>query len=157
MILLFLDIDGVLHPAHADEPTPTAQLFCHLPRFETIIRDFPPVKIVISSMWRYHFSLNELRTRFSPDIAARIIDTTAKDVSLWQCAETQIPAYRREREILDWLTATGNEITPWIALDDAVWQFNTHRDRLVACTWYRGIDDVAEAKLRVLLANVTGK
>lgn len=109
-------------------------------------------------MWRHHFSLNELRARFSPDIAARIIDTTAKDVDSWQCAEArQYLPYRREREILDWLTATGNESTPWIALDDAVWQFNTHRDRLAACTWYRGIDDVAEAKLRALLTNATGE
>lgn len=58
---------------------------------------------------------------------------------------------RREKEILDWLLATGNENTPWIAIDDAVWQFEKHRDRLVARTWYRGIDAEVETQLMAIL------
>lgn len=110
------------------------------------MRDFPTVEIVISSMWRYQLSLDELRARFSPDIAARIIDTTAKT----EHADGYLPN-RREGEILNWLLATGNENTPWIAIDDAVWQFEKHRDRLVACAWYRGIDDEVEERLRGML------
>lgn len=110
------------------------------------MRDFPSVEIVISSMWRYQFTLDELRGRFSPDIAARIIDTTAKS----ERADGYSPN-RREGEILHWLLATGNKDTPWIAIDDAVWQFEKHRDRLVGCTGYRGIDDEVEERLRTLL------
>lgn len=146
MFLCFLDFDGCLHPQHDREPTPVEQIFCHLPRFEGVMRDFPSVEIVISSMWRYQFTLDELRARFSPDIAARIIDTTAKT----ERADGYLPN-RREVEILDWLLVTGNGNTPWIAIDDAVWQFEKHRDRLVACTWYRGIDDEVEERLRTLL------
>lgn len=67
-MLLFLDFDGVLHPQYDGEPTPVSELFCHLPRFESILQDFPSVEIVISSTWRNQFTLEELRSRFSPDI-----------------------------------------------------------------------------------------
>lgn len=144
-MILFLDFDGVLHPQHDNEPPPADLVFCHLPCFEAVMREFPMVEIVISSMWRHQFTLDQLRARFSPDIAARIIDTTAKT----ERADGYLPN-RREREILDWLLATGNENTPWIAIDDAVWQFDKHRDRLVACTWYRGIDAEVETQLRAV-------
>lgn len=143
-MLLFLDFDGVLHPEHDGEPTPADRVFCHLPRFEAIMREFPMVEIVISSMWRYEFTLDQLRARFSPDIAARIIDTTPQSERI---DSKYLPA-RREGEILDWLATSGCEDVPWIALDDAAWQFQQHRDRLVACTWYVGLDDKAEALLR---------
>jgi len=116
-MILFLDFDGVLHPEHDGEPTPADQAFCHLPQFEAVMRDFPLVEIVISSMWRYQFSLDELRARFSPDIAVRIIGKTALTERI---ADKYLPA-RREGEILDWLAATGCTDSPWVALDDAVW------------------------------------
>jgi hypothetical protein len=142
-MILFLDFDGVLHPEHDREPTPADQVFCHLPRFETIMRDFPTVEIVISSMWRHQFSLEYLRSRFSPDIAGRITGTTS----------TQPMVDLREREILDWLAAHGRSDDLWIALDDAVWQFKQYRQRLVACTWYVGLDDEVETRLRAALAS----
>lgn len=149
-MILFLDFDGVLHPQHDGEPTPVDRVFCHLTRFEAVMRDFPNVEIVISSTWRYQFTLDQLRARFSPDIAARIIDTTPQTE---RHLESQYLPARREEEILDWLVTTGRECVPWIALDDAAWQFERHRDRLIACTWYVGLDDAAEMKLRAALAS----
>lgn len=141
-MILFLDFDGVLHPQFEGMPTPADQLFCYLSRFETVMRDFPEVQIVISSTWRYQFSLDQLRAYFSPDIAARIIGTTP---------ETDLDAYipeRREQEILAWLGATGNQDVQWIALDDAAWQFSQNRNCVVACTWYVGLDEGMVTKLR---------
>lgn len=148
-MILFLDFDGVLHPEHDGEPTPTDLVFCHLPRFEAVMRDFPAVEIVISSMWRYEFTLPQLRARFSPDIARRIIDTTP----LTERIDGKYLPARREGEILDWLAATGRENVPWVALDDATWQFHQYRDRVVACTWYVGLDDATTTKLRDALAS----
>jgi len=147
---LFLDFDGVLHPEHDGEPTPADRVFCHLPRFEAIMRDFPAVEIIISSMWRYEFTIDQLRARFSPDIATRIIDTTPQ---IERIEGKYLPA-RREGEILDWLAASGREGVSWIALDDAAWQFQQHRDRLVACTWYVGLDDAAGTRLRAALQRI---
>lgn len=142
-MILFLDIDGVLHP---DPPQPDQRLRS-LPRLVEILRDHPQVEVVISSLWREHLSLDQLRDLFPADLRARIIDVTpiAERVDGW------LPA-RREEEILEWLAAAGRADEHWLALDDQAWQFTQHRDRLIACTFYDGITDVIEAELRQRLA-----
>lgn len=112
------------------------------------MRDHPEVEIVISSTWREQFPLDDLRARFSLDIAARIIGATPVTPRI---DGKYMPA-RREGEILDWLRQSRREHEPWLALDDAAWQFQQHRDRLIACTWYVGFDDAAEAALRTQLS-----
>ncbi len=82
------------------------------------MQSFPAVEIVISSIWRYDFSLDQLRARFSLDIAARIDATPQTE----RVNGKYLPA-RREGEILDWFAASGCQNVPWIALDDAAWQF----------------------------------
>ena len=146
-MILFLDFDGVLHPEHDGKPTPADRVFCHLPRFEAIMRDHPEVEIVISSTWREQFPLDALRARFSPDIAARVIGATPITPRI----DGKYAPARREGEILDWLTQAGREREPWLALDDAAWRFQHRRDRLIACTWYIGLDDAAELALRARL------
>lgn len=146
-MLLFLDFDGVLHPECLDAPIPEDLEFCHLPRFEAVMRDFPSVEIVISSMWRYEFTLDQLRLWFSPDVAARIIGVTPQTNR-----DGKYLAARREGEIIDWLAAAGRADNQWIAIDDAVWQFNRHLDRLVACTGYIGLDAAVEVRLRAALS-----
>lgn len=146
-MILFLDFDGVLHPEYVGQATPADVVFCHLPRFEGVMRDHPKVDIVISSTWREQFPLTALRARFSPDIAARIIGATPVTHRI----DGKYTPARREGEILDWLRQAGREHEPWLALDDAAWQFQQHRDRLVACTGYVGLDAAAEAALREML------
>ena len=147
-MILFLDFDGVLHPEYDGQATPADVVFCHLSRFEAVMRDHPEVEIVISSTWREQFPLDDLRARFSPDIAARIVGATPITPRI---DGKYLPA-RREGEILDWLRHAERDHEPWLALDDAAWQFQRHRDRLIACTWYVGFDDAAEAALRAVLA-----
>lgn len=36
----FLDFDGVLHPEYDAPCIPTEVAFCHLPRFERVMREF---------------------------------------------------------------------------------------------------------------------
>ena len=146
-VILFLDFDGVLHPEYVGQATPADVVFCHLLRFEGVMRDHPGVDIVISSTWREQFPLTTLRARFSPDIAARIIGATPVTPDI---VGKYTPS-RREGEILAWLRQAGREHEPWLALDDAAWQFQQHRDRLVVCTGYVGFDDAAEAALREML------
>ena len=142
-MLLFLDIDGVLHP---DPPQPDQRLRS-LPRLVEILRDHPQVEVVISSLWREHLSLDQLRDLFPADLRERIIDVTpiAERIDGW------LPA-RREGEILDWLEASGRADELWLAIDDQKWQFTQRRDRLIACDFYGGITDAIEAELRQRLA-----
>lgn len=48
-MILFLDFDGVLHPEGEDHILNGGVDFCFLPRLESLLREFPHVKIVISS------------------------------------------------------------------------------------------------------------
>lgn len=70
---MFLDFDGVLHPATVD-PGQVHLNFQQLPLLEFLLREVPSVVVVISSSWRLQRPLSELRGLFSPDIPARIID-----------------------------------------------------------------------------------
>ncbi len=144
-MFLFLDFDGVLHPQYDGVPTPVGEVFCHLSLFESIMRDFPPAEIIISSTWRYQFSIEELRSKFSPDIAARIVGMTPQT----EQDEREYVQARREVEILEWLAISGRS--------DAAWLFDKHRDRLVHCTWYVGLNDTVEFKLRSALASLVSQ
>jgi hypothetical protein len=146
-VILFLDFDGVLHPAYEAQAVPADVAFCHLPRFEAVLRDFPQVEIVISSLWRHQLPFDKLTARFSADIRRRIIGITP---GLDDQAADYVPA-RREEEILGWLADNGRTGEPWIALDDAIWLFEKHRDRVVTCIHYRGFDDEAANALRARL------
>ena len=56
-MILFLDIDGVLHP----DPTTQEFAFCKSYLLHELIREFPNLKFVISSDWRKYHTLDELR------------------------------------------------------------------------------------------------
>jgi hypothetical protein len=146
-VIIFLDFDGVLHPQYDGQPVPDAVAFCHLPRFELVMREFPSVEIVISSLWRYQFSFSNLKARFSEDIRPRIIGTTPL---LRYDDGFYVPA-KREQEILRWLADNERIGEAWLALDDAVWQFQNHQDRVVACLHYRGFDEEVAKTLRARL------
>ena len=150
---LFLDFDGVLHPEYVGESAPPEVAFCHLHRFQTVIADFPLVRIVISSTWRTQFAFVNLRGRFSRETASRIVGVTPQH----QLTEDKVQRVRlsglgeRESEIVAWLQMNGYEQSPWIALDDAVWDFRRYRDHVVECKNYIGLDDAAATRLRQTL------
>ena len=75
-MILFLDFDGVLHPEGEGHLPNDGTDFCFLPRLEELLREFPHVRIVISSSWRERLAYPTLLKPFSEDIRARIIGTT---------------------------------------------------------------------------------
>lgn len=105
--LIFLDFDGVLrrvtsNPSHFDQDC--------LEHFESAIRQCPVSKIVITSTWRLAMPLKELRSRFSPDVAARIVGVTPENLE----EET----YERLAEIKSFLEEKKLPAVPWVAIDD---------------------------------------
>lgn len=78
-VVVFLDFDGVLHhffpmPDSTDEDN---QHFAFAPHFEHAVRACPrKVEIVISSTWRTLQPLDEIKQKFSPDIADKIVGVT---------------------------------------------------------------------------------
>ena len=135
MQLLFLDFDGVLHPKHSD----TSDHFCLLANFESVMREFPAVRIVIASTWRQAYSLNHIRRMFSQDIAARIIGLTPD----WEESGDE---YVRFREIREFLRSHSLTDAQWIAVDDSDFEFPEGCRNLLLCHSQCGLDaDAAEA------------
>lgn len=105
--LIFLDFDGVLrratsNPSHFDKDC--------LEYFESAMRQCAVSKIVISSTWRLAMPLKELRGRFSPDVASRIVGVTPENLDA-------VP-YERHAEILMFLSEKKVTALPWVAIDD---------------------------------------
>lgn len=143
-MILFLDFDGVLHPEPCYSPD---KLFCNLPRFERVLRDFHNVEIVVSSTWRESRSLLELRALFAPDIAARVIGATP-DFRAVKEPPSSLIGYPRQLEIETWLRENRNSWEQWVALDDRSYWFRPFLSNLVVCDPTRGLDEVVELQLR---------
>lgn len=142
MRILFLDFDGVLHPF--PKPIDSAQLFCNLPRLETVLRDFPDVQIVISSSWREDQTLEELVALFSSDIATRVIGVLPL-IEIRSLADMAVVRYREIEQFLESL----DEPVQWIALDDDPTLFPPDCPNLIQCIGGFYADD--EKKLRETL------
>ena len=135
--LLFLDFDGVLHPNRSDP----SQHFVHLPRFESVLREFTNVSVVISSTWQDAYSLGALRRRFSQDITARIIGGT-------RSADPDCEVETRYEQIKLFLRHVGRSAESWVALDDAEDEFPARCPQLILCDSKRAFDPEAERRLR---------
>ncbi|MEJ6002757.1 HAD domain-containing protein [Paucibacter soli] len=107
--ILALDIDGIFHP----EGCPPDEEWAHLWRFEEALREVHGVAIVISSARRCGTSLADLKSHFSPDIAARIIGVTPDLYT----PGAQYTRGLRQLEIETWMLSNAPGI-PWLALDD---------------------------------------
>lgn len=108
--VIFLDIDGVLHALNEDD-TPVS-LFSNLPIFENILRNFnkEEVVVVISSAWRIELTLDEIKEKFSSDIASMVVGVT-EDKYGWTSGG-------RLKEILLFCEKNNIAEDMWCAIDD---------------------------------------
>lgn len=152
---LFLDFDGVLRPDWA--PRGRFHQPC-LERFESTMRDFPRIDIVISSDWRWQARLKTIVAMFSPDIGARIIGVTplmpSDDDGM---RHREIVAYLEERLLrgeAQVASEHGDGLPSWLAIDDKPSLFTDEvigRQVLITDP-DRAFDAAFEAKLRTVLA-----
>lgn len=70
--VLFLDFDGVLHPAGDGPEVLEGPTFVWLPFLEGVLRGYPNVGIVVSSTWRYTHTDGELRLLLG-DLGPRLL------------------------------------------------------------------------------------
>lgn len=135
-MILFLDFDGVLHPFSRPHGPLTL-----VPHFERVMRDFPQVDIVISSTWREAYGLAQLRSFFSDDIAARIVDVTPVFSPLTY-------QHVREIEIRSWLQGNGKGDEEWLAIDDTSSFFGPDCENLILVDGEIGFNLATERELR---------
>lgn len=138
---VFLDFDGVLRPTGS---APYGFDRRCLQRFERLMREYPSAKIVITSSWRLGMNLRELRSRFSAEIAERIVGVT--------------PVFEgddgpdRHQEILAYLKKQGQRNALWVAIDDDRDRYGEGISNVVVTRADRGFDDAAADEFRSLLA-----
>lgn len=146
--VLCLDFDGVTHP----EPCHPEQEFCYLKRIEEVLREYPSVDIVISSSWRNHYSLQELRDFFAPDLAGRVVGMTPsikRPSSNWLPGHA--PKFEREWEIETWMKENRSWDTPWLAVDDRPYWFRPDSSNLLVTQSKTGFTQDDQATLRAML------
>lgn len=115
IFLIFLDLDGVLvreSPLNKISTIKEEVSFTPecLKQLENILRQFHNYRIVISSSWKELFTLSEIKSRFSPDIAVNVVGVTPND--------DDPSAFYRYREVLQYLKDYQLEDVFWIAIDD---------------------------------------
>ena len=144
MPILFLDFDGVLHPEHCHE----SKHFCCLPVLEDALRQAPEWQVVISSTWRLQKSLDQLRSRFSADIAERVVGETPRFNTLVDVPSSLV-AYEREAECQAWLRSNDVPYLPWLALDDRTWLCRPFCQSLFLSDRKTGLTAAAGEQLKV--------
>ena len=147
MSLIFLDYDGELHPVYprCELANEENQLFSYLPRLESVLRDFPECKIVISSSWRENRQFEYITKDFSADIVTRIIGVTPA----LRSKEPPYPKYSRYLEVLAFLDQNNLMAMRWSALDDDDKIYPPECLNLILCN--DGFHDAEENNLRNFL------
>jgi len=141
-MILFLDFDGVLHPAVNHDP---ALLLCKRPLLEDVLRQCPSVEIVVSSTWRENRTLAQLQAFFSPDILPRIIGVTPQ----WRAIQDDesFGTYVRQAEVEAWLREAGLPWQQWVALDDQPHLFRPFCKNLIVTKAATGLTESDCTKL----------
>jgi hypothetical protein len=145
VVLVFLDFDGVLHPAGCD----ASRYFCQRDLLEEVLREHPKVGIVIASTWRQAYPMAEIKAFFSPDIAARIVGKTPTH----EDDGDEHVRYLEIRKLLQNPKVAGAQ---WIAIDDSDFEFPDGCPNLLLCDSERGFDDAAAQALRERLQQAAG-
>lgn len=147
-MILFLDFDGVLHPAFPKRELADGenQPFSYLPRLENVLRDYSELRIVIVSSWREKQPWENILKAFTPDIAARIIGATP----VLKTKEPPYPKHPRHDEVLAYLRTNGLTESFWVGLDDDASLYPPNCRNLIVCA--DGFRDAEENALRAALS-----
>lgn len=114
--VLFLDIDGVCHPADACGPMPDGSvfgedLFRWVAPLLRLLEEMPHVEVVLHSSWRHSYrgDFKRLLKDLPPALAARVVGVTpVKVLDRQESIEAYVRRYRVER---------------FVAIDDAAYYF----------------------------------
>jgi len=128
--VLFIDIDGVLHPtvdtASASTPALKDTFFGWLPALVSALMLHMDVRIVVHSTWRYMYKIDELQDILE-SLAPRVLGTT--------------PLGPRYESILWWLQLNPG-ITNYRILDDDATEFpSPPPPELILCDPTQGVRD----------------
>lgn len=149
-MIIYLDFDGVLHPAsvvvgkdsagkRVPEMRGPGSLMMWAPVLEKALADLPQVQIVISSRWVWWFGIEFCRAALPPPLAAKVVGATWEGSENMPVGWIHLP---RCEQIL--LHVRRHGIEDWIAIDDDDQGLNPEdvdRWRYIICPPELGIRD----------------
>jgi hypothetical protein len=134
--LLFLDFDGVLHSVSAH----TDSFFTNVDLLEQALEG-TNCGVVISSSWRFYYSLKAITAMLPKSIQCLVQGTTGP---------AHIGRWPRYNEILVYLQ-THCSPPYWRALDDSWIEFPPECEQLIVCNPTTGISESQKQKLKAWL------
>jgi hypothetical protein len=144
-VILFLDIDGVLHPRPIPGQSGQTDLFSALHLLEDVLRQVPDVEVVISSSWREHYPLDEMREIFSADLRERIVGLTPRPPLA--AGPAQLSDFPRHAECAAWMAQRRPAGTLWLAIDDTREEFVPNCAQLLLVDGSVGLTPASAAEL----------
>ncbi len=122
---LFLDFDGVLHSSLCD----SKKYLSHAPLLAALMTEYS-CRIIISSSWRFQYSLEEIKKMLPKAISNQVVDMTGNAYE---------GTYQRYNEIKFYLQTHGKSLVDWKALDDSKNEFPPNCENLIACNHITGL------------------
>lgn len=154
---LYLDFDGVLHPADVwlipgqgfrlGASSEGHALFEHANLLAVMLRPYADVRIVLSTSWVSGIGLQAASARLPTELACLVVGATF-DPSLHG---RQFGTVARGYQILEHVTR--NKVTDWVAIDDDPRDWpEEEREHLISTDSVRGLDDpISKARLTAWL------
>jgi HAD domain in Swiss Army Knife RNA repair proteins len=121
--ILFLDFDGVLHNTNSSNE----KIFNKLGLLVEALKE-KPCPIVVSSSWRFQYTLDQLKNFLQP-LSGLIINTTGAPY---------VGRFPRYNEIKEYLKE-HEPLADWRALDDSFLEFPKPCPELILCKAKTGI------------------
>jgi hypothetical protein len=131
---LFLDFDGVLHPSLCNDNDRFSKV-----NLLSQALTFPVCQIIISSSWRFQFTLDQLKKILPGSISNLVVDVTGEALN---------GQYARYNEIKHWLENKQKPFADWIAIDDSINEFPPNCPNLIATKSSQGITKEQIIKLK---------
>ena len=150
-MILFLDFDGVLHPAravmgqHGPELDGDGSLFMWAEPLAELLAERPHVQIVLSTSWARHLPFEQVRDFLPVALRRRVVGSTWHRIqsdpdfsrglpfSYWQDAS-------RYQQVKRW--ANAHRLRRWVAVDDDAKGWD-EPERLVQTNPETGLSDLA--------------
>lgn len=141
-VILFLDFDGVLHPAEVFNTRTQGivlmadghNLLEHAELLADVLRPYPELQIVLSTSWVPTVGFDKACARLPESLRARVVGSTWDedyDLECWN---------KRSRYEQIAFHAEHCKLEDWLAIDDDNWRWpEAMRDRLVLTNEWGGL------------------
>lgn len=123
MLYFFVDFDGVVH-------THNGRRFSLVENLAKVVRKFPEMKIVFSTSWREHATLEFLKNFFPEDIQHQCVGMTP-----WIRENIHHVRYHEIQQYLK----ENNIKNPWLAIDDLAILFPQNCENLFLVNGREGV------------------